>query len=183
MMRKFMALAVAACAALAITVSASAVPCCWTNGSFETNDVTGWTTSGGGWTSGTAGGGAAPWLGSYYGWANTGGSAGSFGGLSQTKSGPAGRIFGWAKFDNGETGGFCDFNDQARVLVDGAQVFYASSASTGSTGWVKWSVQTNSFGSHTVQAQVLNDSDNLCDSQINLDGVTWDARVVGLGGP
>jgi hypothetical protein len=176
-MRKLIALAAAVGAALAVTVSASAVPCCLTNGSFETNTLAGWTTSGGGWTSGTVGGGA-PGQGSFYGWANTSTSAGAFGGLTQTALGPAGRIFGWAKFDNGEDGsGLCTYNDQARVLVDGNQVFYASSYSTGSTGWVKWSAQVNSVGNHTVQAQVANDLDDLCDSQIDLDGVVWDARL------
>jgi hypothetical protein len=186
MIRKFMALAVAGAAALAVTVSASAVPCCMTNGSFETGDLTGWTSSGGGFSTGVSGGGA-PGQGSWFGGANASTSSNVFGGVSQTAFGPAGRIFGWARFIDGEVpscpDGDIGIDDQARVMVGGVVVFSASSNTTSTTGWTPWSVQVNSTGARAVAAQVQNTSDSACDSEIHIDGVTWDARLTKLPPP
>lgn len=175
-MRKFMALAVAACAALAVTVSASAVPCCITNGSFEDagGSLNGWTTSLSGGAAGIFAGGV-PGGGSSHARV-TAGSADTWQSLSQSFFAPAGRVFGWARFNDAE-GGDCDFNDQAQVVVDGTVVWSASTCTTSSTPWQLWSKQVFHGGTHNVTVRVANGGDSLVSSSVDSDLNIWDARL------
>jgi len=94
--------------------------------------------------------------------------------LSQSyASGFTHRLTFLVRFVNGEPGGLCDFNDQARVRVDTSTVWSASSYSTGTTGWVRVTTGTLGAGSHTISFEVLNITDSACDSYIQADGVQY----------
>jgi hypothetical protein len=176
MIRKVMVLAAAAGAALAVTVSASAVPCCITNGSFESGggSLAGWTTGLSGGSAGVVGGGVSGG-GSWHARV-TAGSANTWQSISQSFVAPAGRVFGWAAFNDDESGS-CSFNDQAQVVVDGAIVWSASSCVTGSTPWQQWSKQVSHAGTHNVTVRVANGGDSAFSSSVDADLNIWDARL------
>ena len=183
-MKKIIALGAALAAALAVSVSASATPCCITNGSFETGggSTTGWTTTPNGGSI-LATGGGAPGAGSYYAY-EVAGNGDAWVTLSQSFVAPAGRVYGWANFDDGEDTS-CSFypevvNYEARIQVDGKNVFYRNSDTSADTGWVQWSALVSNVGAHTVSVQVLNDGDSACDSVLSVDGIVWDARLTKL---
>lgn len=179
-MKTILALAAVVAGALALSGSAGAGPCCVTNSSFESG-LTGWTTTlNGGAVTATAGG--APGQGAGYA-RLTAGNGDQWVSISQTFFAPGGIVSGWTKFDNGETGGFCDFNDEAQVLVDGSVVWSASSYSTGSTPWSYGYGPKGNVGYHTITARVLNDDDSLCTSYLNVDGIKWNALLGKVGGP
>jgi hypothetical protein len=172
-----MALAAAGCAALAVTVSAGAVPCCISNGSFE-GGLTGWTQSLAGGSAGTVAGGVSGASHARV----VAGAADTWQSISQSFTAPSGRVFGWARFNDDE-GGACDYNDQAQVLVDGAVVWTASSCSTGSTSWQVWSRQVANTGVHTVTVRVENDDDSAFSSSVDSDANVWDARLTKVPPP
>ena len=143
------------------------------NGGFETGDFTGWTVFAPAPGGAAVIAGGAP-VGTYYAEVMAG-AGNTWMTLSQNYVASTGqRLTFWVNFVNGETGGFCDLNDQARVRVDGTTVWSASSFGTGSTGWVRVTTPTILGGfSHTVSFEVLNVSDDLCDSFIQVDDVRF----------
>jgi hypothetical protein len=152
------------------------------NGSFETGNFSGWTTSGVTAVIGAGGGGAIDGTRQAYldtSPSNVGGPA-QTSTISQTFEG-GGYLHFWWNFLTNEFPDSADFNDNAFVEVDGvsygwADTFSSFSASTlggfaDMTGYQMGSITLGAWGMHTVTFGVRDGGDGGVDSALLIDRV------------
>jgi len=145
------------------------------NGSFETGDLTGWSTdipAEGFIEVISAADTNTPKDGAKFAHLKTNGP-GSFTTLSQSVTLSTGdEISGYAYFFDGEEGpGGCGFNDSAEVTVGGTTVFSANSCDTGTVPWTLWSHTFGAAGTFLIEAKITNGGDSFVDSFMGLDDV------------
>jgi len=156
-----------------------------TNGSFETGDLTGWTTAAGPGGSVSVLAGGAPGGGSFFAHLFPDGQD-VYTTLSQTFTATAGdQLTGWANFFDEEFAQNqpCVFADEGIVEIVNpdasvSQVFFAKHCVTGvgnnaSTGWVSWSYIFPATGTYTVQGRLANIGDSAVPSTLDVDAVTY----------
>ncbi len=151
------------------------------NGSFETNDLTGWSASGPASvvTSYAAEPDSSPIYspidGSYFALL-TGGDADVYTSISQTITVVAGEtISGWAFYDTNDYSPFEDDSAVSLQVAGPSTVATLFSASTftvgdyGETHWTPWSYTFTMSGTYTLVAQVRNTIDNIRSPHLGLD--------------
>jgi hypothetical protein len=179
-MSRFRTTVAAGCAAVALSLAASANAAI-INGSFETGDFTGWTQnlSSGGYQGIVTGHAAyAPVHGNYFALFGAG-TQDILSGISQTFTLHAGhQIQGWAFFDAGD---YLPYNDIAKVeIFDSlgglvATPFYADVAAVGDYGdgaWTYWQYTALVTGTYTVTMGVANTLDSGYHSYAGFDAIS-----------
>ena len=144
------------------------------NGSFETGDLTGWSTvipTNGFISIVSSADGETPKDGALFARLKTNGP-GSFTILSQSVTVSAGdEVSGYAYFADAEGLGNCFFNDTAEVTVGETIVFSANSCLTSTKPWTLWTHTFGAAGTFLIEAKITNGGDTYVDSFMGLDAV------------
>ena len=159
------------------------------NGSFETGNLSGWTSyipSGGYIQLIPSGAGKSAVDGSKFALLKTNGP-GSYTSVWQTFTAKAGdRISGWAFFNAGD---YIPYNDNSQVYIRSgnvsgplvATVFSANVYTVGSYGqtpWTHWEYEFTAPGTYTVQGRIANASDSGYDSYFGVDGFVFEHGTI-----